>query len=159
LLLASLIAGGSACHRHTTRLPGVLDLRSDASGARAVSSPPPTGEAGARPAGLDLVLGPGVEVSGSSVRVTDRGVQLRGLVPLLNNDADEEMRAAAALTGGIRDLSIHESMTSHDVLLAVLAQWLPLGVWFIPTFTFEAHGELIDVRGPAFATPAVEVQP
>lgn len=139
---------GSGCYRYQTQVPGVVDLRSDASGAERVSPPPPNDDEVVRGEGIGILVGDGVSVEGARVQVEERHVFLRGLVPVWNTSAAEEIKAAVALSGALRDVELREEYGPIDVGLSLLVSLLPVAGWLMPsTYTFALEGEAVRVEG------------
>lgn len=138
---------GPGCYRYQTQVPGVVDLRSDASGAERVRPRRPNDDDVARGKGVAILVGEGVTVDGARVQVEERHVFLRGLVPVWNTSAAEEIEAAVALSGALRDVELREEYGPIDVGLGLLVSFLPVAGWLIPsTFTFALEGEAVRVE-------------
>lgn len=164
LVSCTLLACG--CYRYQTQVPGVVDLRSDASETRRERPTPPDDEDLARSSGMNLVLGDGVRVERERVVVEDRHVFLRGLVPVWNTSAKEELDAALALSGGLGDVEIHEEYGPLDIGITLLAAYLPIAGFAAPsTYTFRASGDALSLeaatseRGEAVPPPFDDLAP
>ena len=128
VVVVNLCAGG--CTHITTKVPGVLDLRSDGSLEEKAKKPDaPRG-------GLDgLLWGSGV-TGDAAVVVEDRKYWIVGLVPVFNESATEEI--AQALGGkALASPKIGERYALADVGLSFCGALIPCGVclvepWEIP---------------------------
>lgn len=117
VVLAALIGG---CSHITTKVPGVLDLRSDASAVAVETAGLPTQPR----SGTDgIVYGEGVQLGpgADKVKVVDRKYWAIGLIPILNDSATEELTVAMG-TGALRDLTMGEEVSITGAALAVGAQ-------------------------------------
>ncbi len=128
LACTALALAGAGCNHITTRVPGVLDLRSDGSGAPAESQP---AKAESR-TGFDAILwGDGVQGSGS-VTVVDRKYWLiKGLFPIANESATEEI-AAATGDGALRNVHIGELYSGWDFGISVIVGIIPVVDFIAP---------------------------
>ena len=113
-LLTSLAAAAAVCagcNHIDTRVPGVLDMRSD--GAALATAEPLT----VRPRdGLDgFVAGPGIASTGGAVSVEDRQHFALLLIPLMNDNATEELRICTE-KAAVRDITIGDGRTGGDAL-------------------------------------------
>lgn len=152
LLCASLLGGG--CFRYQTRVPGVLDLRSDAAEVPRAATEEPNDDEITREKGLAFLEGEGVRTEGAVVTVEDRHYFLRGIVPVWNTSAHEELHAALALGGGLAEVEIGEEQGAIDVAIGLLASFLPFAGYLAPSvFTFHARGEALALDDRA-ATPS-----
>lgn len=151
VLCVPLVASG--CFRYQTRVPGVVDLRSDGSEVpRAAPRPPPDGKL-SRTDAFSLLEGEGVRVEGSGVSVEDRHVFARGLIPVWNTSAEEELAAALALGGGLAEVELGEEVGLLDIGISLVASCLPvIGFVGLSTYTFHASGDLLDLERSS--TPA-----
>lgn len=148
LLCATLLASG--CFRYRTRVPGVVDLRSDASDVPRAHPAEPDDRDLARDRGSRILEGEGVRTDGSLVTVEDRHVFLRGIIPVWNTSAHEELASALALSGGLAEVEIGEEQGPVDAAIALLASFLPLAGYLLPsTYTFHASGEALALDGRA----------
>lgn len=159
ILALGLTAPLGGCYRYVTRVPGVLDMRSDASGADARKV--------ARPSDPDLVrsgleaevLGPGLVVEANEVRVRERRVWVRGLIPLVDDSSGEEI--GAALHGGaLRDVVIGDEIDGVSVIVTVVVpSLLPITGLVLPPFTFVARGTPIAGRPAPFEAAPFDAAP
>lgn len=107
-LATALVASG--CLHITTKVPGVLDLRSDAAEAPANPKPPTGGRDG-----FDSILkGDGVQGK-DNVTIDDRKFWVIGLIPL-RDDGGPELINAAIGDGALRNVTIGEQFTLLDSL-------------------------------------------
>ncbi len=157
LVLALLPTTG--CYRYHTRVPGVIDLRTDASQAPKESPPPVTDPALAREGAMGLLLGQGVGVLGSEIHVVNRRYSVLGFIPIINESAAAEVDAAVRLSGALREVSLHEEHSALDWLLGFVGSNVPVVGWIVPPYTFELRG--ISVRPPsgAVSPPRPEERP
>ena len=106
--IAVLGAASSGCYHITTHMPGVLDLRSDASEAPTDSKPSKDARSG-----FDGILwGDGVDGAGT-VSVDDRKYWVLGLFPVANESATEEVQSAVG-DGALRNITVGEQVTPVD---------------------------------------------
>jgi hypothetical protein len=141
------------CNHIDTRVPGVLDLRSDASDAPVDQTAP---KAEAR-AGLDgFFYGDGAIQSGAQVTVVDRKWWLfKGLVPVTNESATEEI-AAAVGDSALRNVKFGEQESWMDVALVFASAGIPfvsttLALVLMPPLDVTMTGT--HVKTPAAAPP------
>jgi hypothetical protein len=146
-LLAIVFATG--CNHIDTKVPGVLDLRSDASDAPVDTTAP---RAEARSGTDAFIWGDGAIQSGTQVTITDRKWWLlKGLVPISNESATEEI-AAAVGDSALRNVKLGESLSWMDVAVSIV----PAGVPFVGTTIEYAVMPPMDVTmtGQHVRTPA-----
>jgi hypothetical protein len=119
LVLLAALAGG--CSHVTTKVPGVLDLRSD--GALApLEKEPPKGQRD----GFDAILhGDGVTGT-SEVKVVDRKYWILNLVPVVNDSATEEIGQAMGREGALRNVRIGEQYTFFNFAVAYCCSVVPI---------------------------------
>jgi hypothetical protein len=157
-LCSLLVVATSACFRYQTRVPGVLDMRTDASAAKVAPAEAPLGPNNRR--GIKgLAIGRGVNVAPEGVRVEVRRWWLHGGL-LLTGDASSEVRAATEISGALRDVVIRERQAPLDVLFSLVGRNVPLGVWIIPPYSFEATGvPVVPPRAAGRARPLLPARP
>jgi hypothetical protein len=110
LSLAAVCAvSATGCLHITTKVPGVLDLRSDAAEVPANPKPP----TGARD-GFDSILkGDGVQGK-DNVTLDDRKYWVIGLIPLRDDSGTELIQNATGDGGVLRNVTIGEQFTLLD---------------------------------------------
>lgn len=124
--LLAVLAFGVGCNHITTKVPGVLDLRSDGSDAAVDSTAPKE----APRAGFDgLLWGDGVQGSGQ-VTVVDRKYWLLNLLAMGNESATEEINAAMG-DGGLKGVTIGEQYTLGDFGIGFCASGIPIAGCFV----------------------------
>ncbi len=106
LALMLLLGAGSGCHHRTTVIPGVLDMRTDASGVPTNNAPLPASRE-VRTGSEAIMLGSGVQGT-STVTIEDRTYWIVSLLPVGNTSATEEFATAMGKGGGLRDVKIGE---------------------------------------------------
>jgi hypothetical protein len=119
LATAAAVCGG--CNHIDTKVPGVLDMRSDGAGL-AVAEPPQvrTRE------GVDwFMAGSGVTPTAGTVSVDDRQHYVLRIFPVLNDNAAEEIRICTE-NAALRDVTIGDGQTTGDVLWIFAGQALNL---------------------------------
>jgi hypothetical protein len=121
--LATATAVCAGCNHIDTKVPGVLDMRSDGAGLAVAES------LQVRPRdGLDsFVAGSGITDTAGTVSVDDRQHHVLSLFPVMNDNAAEEIRICTE-NAALRDVTIGDSHTGGDAL------WLLAGfvVNFVP---------------------------
>lgn len=163
LLSCAVLAGAlptPGCYRYQTQVPGVIDLRTDASETPLARPSPPDDDELTRKGAVGVVMGRGVQLDRSRVTVEDRHVFLRGLVPVFNSSAYEELDVALTLGGGLRSVEIGEQYGIIDVGITLVSVFVPIVGYLAPsTYTFEASGEVLALepgaadRGRALPSP------
>lgn len=102
-LAAVSLFAATGCSHITTKVPGVLDMRSDGGLA-----PVDKDKKSAERSGFDAIMnGEGVK-GGSDVQVVDRKYWILDLFPVLNESATEEIGAAMGSDGALRNVRIGE---------------------------------------------------
>lgn len=164
LVFCTLVACG--CYRYQTQVPGVVDLRSDASETPRERPTPPDDDDIARSSGMNIVMGDGVRVERERVVVEDRHVFLRGLIPVWNTSAKDELDAALSLSGGLGNVQLQEEYGPLDIGLTLLAAYLPIVSYAAPsTYTFRASGDALSLgqtpteRGESLPPPIDDLAP
>ena len=157
LLLASLV-GSAGCHHLTTKVPGVLDLRTDGSGAPAGTHKAGDGER----TGFDgLMYGEGVQGS-SDLTVTDRKYWACAFFPVLNESATEEITVALGPNGALKNCRIGEQYTVMNWLTQVVVNVLPvvnvLNI-IMPPHDFHFYGAPVQGASAAVPLPATDTPP
>lgn len=168
-LAASLVALGG-CYSFTAQMPGVLDLRSDGSGAALNTEKLPPGETSREGFG-GIFTGDGVKATGADVTIEDRHWWVIGLFNLINTSSKEEMSAALG-KNAMRNVKVGEQMTMIDAaitaappVLSALLSWtgvgglISLASIMTPPMTFKASGQRILVSGTGGTAPPVEPAP
>jgi hypothetical protein len=111
LSLAAVCAvSATGCLHITTKVPGVLDLRSDAAEAGANPKPP----SGAREGFDGFLKGDGVQGK-DNVTIDDRKYWVIGLIPLRDEGGAELIQNAMG-DGALRNVTIGEQFTLLDSL-------------------------------------------
>lgn len=153
-LVAAVLLGPSVgCFRYRTHVPGVIDMRTDASGAEATR---PRVEERRDDGLFEILLGRGAYARGERVVVEDRHYWVAGLIPLFNTDAEEELFALVEGSRAARDVRIGESITVEDALAALIVpQIVPLVGYVLPTYTFHASGTPIRLA----RAPRIVIEP
>jgi hypothetical protein len=149
--LLLLMVAPTGCFRYQTRIPGVVDVRTDGSEAARSGAQPPA--RAVRTGAQGLLLGRGTERRGDRIHVEDRRYDLRQAIPLVNPSAARELADATGASGALRRVELTEQMTLLDVLYTFLAGYLPLGDWFTPSWTFTASGEPVIPPGKSGGAP------
>ncbi|MBI1948147.1 MAG: hypothetical protein HYS27_20830 [Deltaproteobacteria bacterium] len=148
---AAAILAGSACHHLTTKVPGVLDMRTDGSGAG-----PATRKAGAgERTGFDgLMLGEGVTGS-SELKVVDRKYWVCSFFPIINDSATEEIQLAVG-SEALKNCRIGQQFTIMNWLTSVVVQAVPvvnvLGI-IMPPQDFHFWGTPVKAGGDVALPP------
>lgn len=159
---ACLGLASAGCHHYHTAIPGVVDIRSDGSGAKADSRELELGQDVKRESVEAIVIGKGVEVQGHKVKIEDRTYWILHIAPMFNTSAAEEVDAALANNGALREVSTTYEVSVIDVVIElgaglavgvvnvvpVLGQLVSAVGWvgmmvFLPSFTFQLEGERI----------------
>ena len=112
---------GAGCNHMTTRVPGVLDLRSDGSDVPVDNSPP---KAESRSGFDSLLWGDGAQGAGQTT-VVDRKYWIIGLIGIGNESATEEINAAVG-NGAFRNVTIGEEYTFGDMAVGFCGSFIPL---------------------------------
>jgi hypothetical protein len=164
LLVVVALPSTSACFHITTKVPGVIDMRSDGADMPTDTKPLTLGRDVSRTGVEAILMGDGTQQSGARVTVADRKFWAVGLVPLVNASTSEEIQAAVG-TGTLRRVKVGESETVIDVAMylggSFVTSFVGLsGIWalFMPPLTASFEGERIAADGGAVAaapsTPA-----
>jgi hypothetical protein len=144
----------SGCYHITTKVPGVLDLRSDGSGAETDSAGPKDGSR----TGFDAILwGDGVQGSGQ-VTVVDRKYWFIGLIPMGNESATEEIGSATG-TGALKGVMIGEQYTLIDFGIGFCATYIPIAGCFVPPRDFKLSGSRVKPSSGAAASDLASPRP
>ena len=152
-----------ACNTITTKVPGVVDLRSDASGA-------PTDSAskveGAR-SGFDSIMsGDGTTATSGNVKINEKRYWVIGLIPVGDADVAPEIAQASA-KGALRNVHIGEEYTLFDGVERICVSAIPvvdildlvLPAWDVNIDgTKVKTGDATEPPSPA-AAPATPVTP
>ena len=154
-VLSLTAVAATGCLHTTTKVPGVLDMRTDGSGAasRTVSVKDPEL---AREGFGSFLWGSGVQGT-KEIAVEDRKWWIIDLIPMFNESATEEIKAGLG-SGAIRNVKIGDQLQLMDVGLSVakacacLLPYYAFPLSFTATFT----GTPIDVgvRSESTAVPA-----
>lgn len=157
LLVLAALAGSSGCHHLTTKVPGVLDMRTDGSGATAA---PRKGNTGER-AGFDgIMYGEGVQGT-TDLKVTDRKYWVCSFFPIINESATEEITVAVGPNGALKNCRIGEQFTIMNWLTQVVVNVLPvvnvLNI-IMPPHDFYFHGTPVEASA-AVPLPATDTPP
>jgi hypothetical protein len=144
VLSALALASASGCFRYQTRIPGVIDLRSEGAGlsgepAKNAENPDVT-----RDAATAILAGDGLKATGTRVAIEDRTFWVLGLIPIYNPSMHEELSAALGHGHGLRHLKIKEQVGIMDVGITLLVR-LCVGAagWLVPTWTLSATAERV----------------
>ncbi len=126
LVLAAALSSG--CMHTTSKLPGVLDLRSDGSGAAPENDAVKTTPEVTRDGLGGWLTGEGLKVTGDKVVIEDRQWHIIGLFPAFNDMGAAEY---AALPKGttMRSVKVGDGLVGTDVILAIapsLVSWIPI---------------------------------
>lgn len=161
LALAAASVAASACNHVTTKVPGVLDLRSDGTEAPAETSAP----AGGRSGFDSWISGAGLQGT-SQITIEDRKFWLLRLFTISNESATEEINAAMGPSGGLRSVTIGDTFSGTDLLLSMgiglcTAPLAGIGGLVVPPFTATVSGTRIKggVPEPAFEAPSSDSPP
>jgi hypothetical protein len=132
----------TGCHHYQTHVPGVLDLRTDASGAEATTPRPPDRDLAPERSDLEsLALGRGVIRQGRSLLLEERHYWVGGFIPLANTSAADEIEGVLTHNPVLTEVALEEQYTGTDVLMGMAAGLiLPPLSFFMPPFTFTFHG-------------------
>lgn len=157
LALAALAAGGG-CHHLTSKVPGVLDMRTDGSGAAAAPRKAGTGER----TGFDgLMYGDGVQGT-NELKVTDRKYWVCSFFPIINESATEEITVALGPGGALKNCRIGEQYTIMNWLTQTVVSILPvvsvLNI-IMPPHDFYFHGVPVAGASAAVPLPASDTPP
>ncbi len=142
LLVLCAAASSTGCYRYVTRLPGVVDLRTDGEGAERATEvriDPDTRREGI----AALALGGGAELRAGHVSVEERHYWFLGAIPILNTSARDEVAAAVGASGALRRVTIGEEMSAFDAFMAVVGRLLPLAQYVLPSYTFSFSGDAV----------------
>jgi len=139
---ALIIFTSSGCYHVTSKVPGVLDLRSDGADSTVDSSPLPKG---ATREGFDaFAYGAGV-TGAADVLIEDRNHYVIDLVPILNESSTEEWKSALG-DGALRNIAITEQFGGMSVLLTLVKSCIPcVGGFTNGTWDFKARATRIQV--------------
>lgn len=162
----ALVLLSSACHHVTTKVPGVLDLRSDGSEAAVAKDAPKTSEETARTGFGAIMNGDGVTGT-SNVSIVDRKYWIIGLIPIMNESATEEIQAAMG-DGAMRNVKVGDSFTVTDIGISIAGgflSWVPvvgLVNLILPPFDVTVSGTRIETAAggtPVEPPPPTEGAP
>lgn len=156
LALAAL-AAGSGCHHLTTKVPGVLDMRTDGSGA----APAPKKAGGERTGIEGIFWGEGVQGT-TELKVTDRKYWLCAILPVLNESATEEITVALGPNGALRNCRIGEQSTFTDWLIGTGIRCIPIlnsGSIIMPPHDFFFYGTPVAGASAAVPRPTTDAPP
>jgi hypothetical protein len=126
--LVLAVAMGSGCIHTNTKLPGVLDLRSDGSDAAPSTEPFKGTEEISREGFGSYINGEGLKITGDKVVIEDRNWHLVGLVHIVGDMAAAEYAALPKGTA-LRSVKIGDALTGTDVVLEIvpsLLAWIPI---------------------------------
>lgn len=157
LLVLAALGFSSGCHHLTTKVPGVLDMRTDGSAATAAPRKP-----GGERTGIEGIFW-GEGVTGTSeLKVIDRKYWLCAFLPVLNESATEEITVALGPNGAMRNCKIGEQHTVMDWLIGFAVRALPVinaaGI-IMPPHEFHFWGTPIQVGTAAVPLPATDTPP
>jgi formylmethanofuran dehydrogenase subunit B len=152
LVAAALAASG--CTHITTKVPGTLDMRSDGADATPDTRPMTLGKEMSRSNFDAIMLGDGVQQSGSQVKVIDRKYWILQLVPATNESATEEIQAAMG-SGALRKVKFGETQSVTDVVVGYVGAIVPIVGLVVPPRTVTLEGERVQtgVGGGAASVP------
>jgi hypothetical protein len=138
-----VILASSGCFHVASKLPGVLDLRSDGGDCVVDHRPLP---ANATRKGFDA-FAYGSGVSGTAdVVIEDRNHYVINWMPIFNASSAEEWQSAVG-RGALRDIAITERFGGMSLLLTVLKPCIPcVGPFITGTWDFKARATRILVR-------------
>src|SRR5688572_29461011 len=142
-VVAALVAVSTGCRHVTTKVPGVLDLRSDGSSAELAKDAPKTSPQLTR-TGLDsIIYGDGVAVAGSDITIVDRKYWVLGLIGVLNESATEEISAALG-DGAMKNVKVGDTYSPTNILIRIVGPAIPvvgqvLG-WIVPPYDVTFSG-------------------
>jgi hypothetical protein len=151
-LLAGIVALlSTGCFRYQTRIPGVIDLRTDGAAL------PPDSEVQHYPPEIKrdeatgIIAGKGLVSNGHQVRIEDRSFWVLGLIPIYNQSIAEELQATLNSGGsqkGLRKLTLKEEVGLMDVGLHVVVRiCFGPASWLVPTWTMSARAERVRLKG------------
>lgn len=160
LVLAAVLS--TACLHTNTKLPGVLDLRSDGSGAQPATDQLKPSEETSRAGFGSFISGEGLQQKGADITIEDRQWFLLGLIHIVNDQGDAEYKALPKDTV-LRNVKVGDALTGTDILveivpsvvLSALIITYPLAViynWF-PHFTINVSGTRISGAGGGGTEP------
>ncbi len=135
-----LLLNLSGCLHVTSKVPGVLDLRSDGADAPINTEPLPTGAART---GFDgFAYGAGV-AGQSDVQIEDRNHFVLALIPIANESSTEEWQMALG-DGHLRNVSMNEQYGVMTFFVAFVKGLVPVVGGFIQgTWDVRAKGTRI----------------
>jgi len=157
-LLAALFLS-TGCYTVTSKMPGVLDLRSDGQDAPVDHSE--LAQSAKRDGFGGIAFGGGVSGSGD-VLIEDRNHYVLLLLPIMNESSSEEWRSALG-DGQLRNIAITEGMSGMSVLSylgkAIIGSCLcGVGPFVAGTWDFKARATRIqavaNVREESIVPPA-----
>jgi hypothetical protein len=139
---ALVIFASSGCYHVTSKVPGVLDLRSDGADSTVDSSQLPKG---ATREGFDaFAYGAGV-TGAADVIIEDRNHYVIDLMPVFNESSSEEWKAALG-DGALRNIAITEQLGGMSFLVSVVKSCIPcVGGFINGTWDFRARATRIQV--------------
>ena len=125
--LVLAVALGSGCLHTNTKLPGVLDLRSDGSDAATVTTALEKPDAEITRTGFGAIMwGDGLQVTGDKLALQDRQWHAIGLIPVFNDQLEAEYKAMPQGTA-LRGVVIGDQLSLVDIALEI-----------VPTVVFSA---------------------
>ena len=166
----ALILMAGACFPYHSRIPGVLDLRSD--GMQAQKAPLPAEvndssiQGGPRQGLESFFLGKGMQTFGSKIAIEDRTYWLFWILPMFNKSVAEEI-SSATRGQALREVHLQQQYALNDVLIVYGSQFLNMvpvvgnvaatvAAVLTPSQTISLSGVRIQALGsasPAAATP------
>jgi hypothetical protein len=142
LLLLFALGGTFGCNHVTTRVPGILDMRTE--GGDAPTAPAKVTSR----SGFDSILwGDGVKSAGSQVSIEDRKYWIIRLINIANESATEEINEALGPKGVARKVSVGDTYTLMDFAVGLCGSIIPLAGFALPPFTATFEGTLIQAGG------------
>jgi hypothetical protein len=142
MVVVAVTTGG--CLHIQTELPGVLDLRSDATEAPIQVAPPPPGDAVAREGLERFALGAGV-VGTTDITIEDRTHYALAFFPLFNDHGTQEW-AAAQGEGALRNVVLGEELSVWNFFVNVLKTACTCGLGGIIGTSWDVKGKATRVR-------------
>ena len=155
LSLTLLLLHLSGCLHVTSKIPGVLDLRSDGADAPANSEPLPNG---ATRAGFDSFAYGGGVTGGTDVQLEDRTHFALAFLPIANESSTEEWQQALG-DGHLRNISINEQYGVMTWFVSFAKGLIPVvggiiqGTWDVRAKATRIGGGAAAVRDESLVPP------
>jgi len=152
--LVAAVSLGAGCTTVTSKIPGVLDLRSDGADAPVNSAALPPARSG-----FDgFAYGEGVK-GGADVVIEDRSHFVLNLVPIANEFSTDEWRTAIG-DQALRNVAITEQYTVMTWAVGFVKGLIPVVGGFITgTWDFRARGTRILASGSSVRDESIPPPP